>query len=211
MRTDTLIDLLARGAGPAPRAVVARRLVPAVAVGLLASAALALAVMGPVPSSLYATAAPWLKLGYAGALAAAAGWLAARLSRPAAPARAGGLAVLGVVALMGLLGVLEWLATPPEQRMDVLMGHSALRCPGNVLLLALPALAAALWALRGLAPVRPRAAGLAAGLLAGAVGALGYALSCTEASTAFVAAWYTLGIVLAGLLGAALGPRVLRW
>ena len=70
---------------------------------------------------------------------------------------------------------------------------------------------AAFWALRGLAPTRPRAAGLAAGLLAGAVGATGYALSCSELSMAFVAIWYTLGIALAGGLGALLGPRLLRW
>jgi hypothetical protein len=73
------------------------------------------------------------------------------------------------------------------------------------------ALAAALWALRGLAPTRPRAAGGAAGLLAGAVGAAGYSLACPEASPGFVAAWYTLGIALTGGLGALLGPRLLRW
>jgi len=78
-------------------------------------------------------------------------------------------------------------------------------------ILSLPALAGALWALRGLAPTRPRAAGLAAGLLAGGLGAFGYALSCTELSPAFVAIWYSLGIALAGALGAALGPRILRW
>ncbi|MDE2299455.1 MAG: DUF1109 family protein, partial [Burkholderiales bacterium] len=75
----------------------------------------------------------------------------------------------------------------------------------------LPALAGTLWAVRGLAPTRPRAAGLAAGLLAGAVGALGYALSCPEVSITFVAVWYSLGIALVGGAGAALGPRVLRW
>jgi hypothetical protein len=80
-----------------------------------------------------------------------------------------------------------------------------------VLALSLPALAAALWAVRGLAPTRPRTAGFAAGLLAGSVGAIGYALSCAEASPAFVALWYTLGIALTGAVGAVLGPRVLRW
>ena len=49
------------------------------------------------------------------------------------------------------------------------------------------------------------------GLLAGAVGAFGYAFACEEASPAFVAAWYTLGMLMAGALGALLGPRVLRW
>ncbi|MFO1333443.1 MAG: NrsF family protein, partial [Rubrivivax sp.] len=56
-----------------------------------------------------------------------------------------------------------------------------------------------------------RAAGFAAGLLAGAIGALAYALACTEMAMSFVAAWYTLGILMVGALGALLGPRVLRW
>jgi len=80
-----------------------------------------------------------------------------------------------------------------------------------VLALSLPGLAAVMWALRGLAPTQPRAAGLAAGLLAGALGAAGYALSCTELALVFVATWYSLSIVMAGALGALLGPRLLRW
>jgi hypothetical protein len=54
-------------------------------------------------------------------------------------------------------------------------------------------------------------AGFAAGLLAGSVGAIGYSLSCPEASAAFVAVWYSLGIGLTGVAGAILGSRVLRW
>ena len=69
----------------------------------------------------------------------------------------------------------------------------------------------ALRALRGLAPTQLRLAGLAAGLLAGGVGAIGYALSCTEVGLPFVATWYSLGIALTGALGALLGPRLLRW
>jgi hypothetical protein len=91
------------------------------------------------------------------------------------------------------------------------MGHSWLACPRNVLGLSLPALAAALWALRGLAPTRPRRAGLAAGLFAGALGAGGYALGCREESTVFISLWYSAGIAASGLLGALIAPRVLRW
>ena len=72
-------------------------------------------------------------------------------------------------------------------------------------------LATALSALRGLAPVRPRTAGFAAGLFAGALGALGYSLACPELAASFVAVWYTLGIGLVALAGAALAPFVLRW
>ena len=95
--------------------------------------------------------------------------------------------------------------------MHVLMGNTALLCPWLVLALSLPALGLSFWAMRSLGPTQLRMAGFAAGLLAGAVGAFGYSLACPEASAAFVSVWYTLGIALTGVLGAALGPRVLRW
>ncbi len=211
MKTSDLAALLAQGAGPAPRALAARRLVPAALLGALASAALAMAVIGLVPAALFADAGMWIKIGYAGALAAAAGWLTARLGRPAAPSVAPLRTVLAVLAVIVVLGVGALLLAPAGGRAEALFGHSWRRCPLNVLALSLPALAGALWALRGLAPTRPGAAGAAAGLLAGGVGAFGYALACNELSPAFVAAWYTLGIALAAALGAALGPRVLRW
>lgn len=211
MKTDTLIDLLARGAGPAPRAVAARRLVPAAALGLLLSVALALALIGPIPAAMVATPAPWIKLAYAAAIAASAGWWTARLSRPVARLALPRRAVLAAFGAMALLGAGALLALPAGQRLAALLGHSWSSCPWNVLALSLPALAGALWALRGLAPTRLRAAGFAAGLLAGAVGAAGYALSCDETAPAFIAVWYSLGIAATGLLGALIGPRVLRW
>jgi hypothetical protein len=211
VKTESLIDLLARGAGPAPRAVALRRLGPAALAGLLLAIVLAVSLIGPIPSALYATPVPWMKLAYAAALALAAGWLSARLARPVARLVVPARAVAGVVAAMALLGGATLLLLPAAERGAALMGHSWSTCPINVLVLSLPALAGALWALRGLAPTRPRAAGFAAGLLAGAVGAFGYAFACEESSMAFVALWYTLGIGMAGLLGAALGPRVLRW
>lgn len=211
MKTDALIDLLARGAGPAPRALALRRIAPAALLGAVVACVLAVTVKGPIPAALYALPQPWMKLGYAAALAAAAGWWAMRLGQPAAPTRRPGIVVATIVAAMAVLGAAAWLATPGGSRLAALLGHSWTTCPRNVLLLSLPALAGALWALRGLAPTRPRAAGFAAGVMAGGVGAFGYALSCTEMSPAFVAVWYSLGIAASGLLGAALGPRLLRW
>lgn len=69
-------------------------------------------------------------------------------------------------------------------------------------------MAGSLWAMRGLVPTRPRAAGFSAGLLAGSVGAFGYSLSCPEAAPAFVAIWHTLGIALTGAVGAPRAARV---
>ncbi|WPL19200.1 hypothetical protein Thiowin_04310 [Thiorhodovibrio winogradskyi] len=211
MKTSHLIDLLATEAGPAPRALPARRIGAVVPFGWLASIAATLVLLGPIPASLWAEPAPWIKLAYAGGLASGALWLTTRLARPVA--RTGGpvISIVAVVILMALLGLTTLLAAPASERLAALLGHSWARCPVNVLLLSLPTLAGALWALRGLAPTQARAAGLAAGLLAGAVGAMAYALSCIELSAAFVALWYSLGIALAGGLGALMGPWLLRW
>ena len=211
MKTQTLIDMLARGAGPAPRALVARRLSPAAVVGLLISAWVAIATFGAIPPSLFATWTPWTKFAYAGALALVAGWWTARLSQPGASFVRPRRATVGVVLMMLAIGAASLVAEPPGGRLAALLGHSWVSCPWSVLMLSMPALAATLWAVRGLAPTQPRVAGFAAGVLAGSVGAFGYALSCPEASPAFVAVWYTLGIALSGALGAALGPRTLRW
>jgi len=211
MRTDELIGLLARGAGAAPRGVVGRRLGAAVALGLPAGVAIAFGWLGFIPAESYAFAAPWFKLVYAGALATAAAWLTSRLARPGARTEAAAAATGLVVLAAAMVGLVAWQSTPPEVRMAGLLGHSWKACPWFVLVISLPALAAVLWALRGLAPTRLRAAGFAAGLLAGAIGAGAYALACTELAMSFVAAWYTQGMLMAGALGALLGPRVLRW
>lgn len=211
MKTQSLIDMLARGAGPAPRAPVLRRLAPVVALGVLSSAVFALVSMGSIPVALYATPAPWTKLIYGASLALAAGWLTARLARPVARTLWPMRAILAVFATMLALGALTLVNSAPDQRMAALLGETWRTCPRNVVMLSLPALAGALWALRGLAPTHLRAAGFHAGLMAGALGAMGYALVCPEVSATFVAVWYSLGILLTGLLGALLGPRLLRW
>ncbi len=211
MRTDDLVTMLARGAGPAPRAPAARRLAPVVLAGGTIAAVVSIAVLGVVPASMLGGPALWTKLVYATLLAAAAAWCVARLARPGARDAGAWRALGGAVVVMAVVGAFDAMATPPGERVAALLGHSWSSCPWSVFALSLPALALAIVALRGLAPTRPRRAGLAAGLLAGALGAAGYALTCPEQSLGFIAIWYTLGIALAGALGALLGPRTLRW
>lgn len=211
MKTDALIDMLARDAGPAPRALAARRLASAAGVGLMLGAVAALAAFGAIPSSMYATHVPWMKIAYASALALAAGSLTARLSRPAVSIQRARYATAGVIAVMAAIGLVSSGGGTDDARAAAWLGESWLACPWRVLVLSLPALAATFWAVRGLAPTRLRLTGFAAGMLAGSIGALGYSLACPEASPAFVALWYTLGILLTGAVGAAAAPRVLRW
>ena len=211
MQTEQLIDMLARQSGPAPRAVVARRLWPAVLIGLLCSSALALGLLGPLPAADLVAPVTGFKLGYALLLAVVAGVLTARLARPIARLTLPRWLVVGVVGLVLWVGVVTLGLTPADARLDALFGETWLKCPWTLMALSLPALAGILFAVRGLAPTQPQQAGWASGLLAGALGAMGYALHCPESSATFVAVWYTLGVLLTALIGRWLGPRVLRW
>jgi hypothetical protein len=93
----------------------------------------------------------------------------------------------------------------------MVLGTTWRTCPFNIALLAVPALLVGLWALRGGAPTRPGWAGAGAGLLAGALAALVYALHCPEMAAPFLAVWYVVGIAIPAALGALLGARWLRW
>ena len=81
----------------------------------------------------------------------------------------------------------------------------------NMVILSLPVTAALLFGLRYGAPTRPMMAGAGAGLLGGAVAASIYISHCPDDSPIFVAAWFTLAIVIATGIGALAGSRVLRW
>jgi hypothetical protein len=211
MKTDALINLMAQGAGPAQRHPALPRLALALALGLATAFALVLVFMKPVGGAVLAQGAWWVKLGYAVSLALALGWLAARLGRPVVRAHTAVRVAVAVVAAMALLALWQTFTSAPEMRLSQWRGHSAPSCPFSVLALSLPTLALGLWALRGLAPTRLALAGAAVGMMAGAAGAVAYAVACDELGFGFVATWYTLGIGLAGALGAWLGPRTLRW
>jgi len=113
-----------------------------------------------------------------------------------------------VLALIALAA--SWGRTPEHVRRDWL-GESFALCPFRILALAAPVFAAALIALRRLAPTQLALAGFAAGLLAGGIGAAVYCLFCQEKAPLFVVTWYSLGMLGCAGLGALIGPRLLRW
>lgn len=211
MKTEAWIDALAQGAGPAPRGRVAGRLLAAWIIGL--AGAVALALRWPwQPVAL--GSGGWvlvMKLGYTGALALAALALCARLARPAAPLAGPVRAVGAVVLAMLVLALGSLAATPQAARWGLVAQASAATCAAWVAGLSLPALAAGLWAMRGLAPTRPGLSGAVLGGMAGALGALAYGLICPEPSPVYVALWYTAAMAGPAALGAWLGPKLLRW
>jgi hypothetical protein len=115
------------------------------------------------------------------------------------------------VLMLWLLAVSVWLAAAPTQRAELIFGATWKTCPFNIALISVPLFAATLWVVKGLAPTRLALGGAGAGLLAGALSALVYALHCPESTAPFIAIWYSLGIAIPALAGALLGPRILRW
>jgi hypothetical protein len=112
---------------------------------------------------------------------------------------------------MWVLGAWALIAASPDDRGELLLGHSAATCPFTIALLSVPLFVAAFWAIKGLAPTRLALAGAASGLLAGSGGALMYALYCPEMGAPFIAIWYLLGMLIPAAAGALLAPRLLRW
>ncbi|HEX3429474.1 MAG TPA: DUF1109 domain-containing protein [Rhizomicrobium sp.] len=204
---------LSDGLAPVSPSFVSRRLLVGLGAGALVSIAFVLAVLGVRPDLVPAmgTGMFWAKLAYPFALALIAGLAAERLGRPAASAR-GRLVWLAVPFLaVAALGAVQFLAAAPHLRQTLVMGESARVCPFLVLASSLAPFAGLVWAMRGLAPTRLGETGAVIGLAAGGAGAFAYAWHCTESGGAFLALWYTAGILAAAALGALLGPYLLRW
>lgn len=153
----------------------------------------------------------WLKFLFPASVAALAFAIAQRLSRPGA--RLGHLpaALAAVFIALWLAGAASLGMAAPSQRGEMLFGESWDSCPFNIAFLSLPLFAAAMWAMRGLAPTRLSLAGAAAGLLAGAGAAVVYALHCPEMQPPFLGVWYVAGMLIPTAAGALAGPRLLRW
>jgi|Laugresbdmm110dd_1035094.scaffolds.fasta_scaffold32083_2 hypothetical protein len=213
MKTEQLIGLLAAGETRVAPHLVRQRFAAALGWSMPLAALVMVIVYGLRGDLVQALSSTvfWMKLAFAGALALFAGLATDRLGRP-------GMRVAGVWAGLVAPVVLLWLAAAaalvgadPAQRADLVFGSSWRSCPFNIALISLPLFAAMLWFVKGMAPTEPALAGASAGLLSGALATLIYALHCPESSVTFVGIWYVLGIAIATLAGAALGPKLLRW
>jgi hypothetical protein len=153
----------------------------------------------------------WVKFAYP-ALIAVGGFIALeRLVRPGGSGRRGLFLVAAIFALSGILGIIQLAMSPPEMAQVLVMGGSALVCPFLIAGLSAPVFVATILAARRLAPTNLPLAGLAAGLLAGGVGAWVYSFHCGESGLPFLAIWYTLGIAIVTAIGALTGRYLLRW
>jgi hypothetical protein len=212
MQTNDLIRVLASDLHVSTRSV-RDWLGLCLSIGFVVSAALFWLALGPRDDIATAAATPRfvLKVVEMVLLAATTAILALRLARPAASARGPAFAVSAAAILLVVAAGIELLLVPAAQWSAKLIGSNAPVCLTAIPLLSLPLLASVLYALRQGAPTTPSIAGATAGVLAGAMAAVLYALHCTDDSPLFVATWYSLAIAGVTVLGWAAGQRVLRW
>jgi hypothetical protein len=210
MKTDDLIAALA--ADTLPRLTVGQRLLRALPAAVAVSLAGVLLIRGIRPDIGQALAsAAVLKTVVPLILAALAGALALGLARPEARPVAWARA-LAVLAALLLACFLAALADDASMGLAASLGKPTLvTCLTTVPSLAIPLLAAVLWALSAGAPLRPGRAGAAAGLAAGALAAALYSLYCDQDEALFVLPAYGVAVLLVTLVGALAGARLLRW
>lgn len=213
MRTDELVTMLATAAGPVQPHQAARRYSGAIGLGALGAALLMATLLGPRPDLATAVLLPmfWVKLAFVACVAAASLAAALRLSRPGWRLAWVRGALGAPVLAIWLVAVVVLARADAAQRVPLFFGNTWNECPFLIALLSVPAWVATMWAMKGMAPTRLRLAGAAAGLLAGAVGALVYCLHCPEMGAPFIGFWYLLGMLIPSAVGALLGPRLLRW
>jgi hypothetical protein len=214
VKTDDLIGMLAADAVPVNANAVATRIGLSVAVAAVLCIAVVVPWLDLREDLLQAITgfAFWWKQIFTLTLVIAGLIFALRLSRPGMPV--GRTATLLLFVALGLLWAVAaylLLNASPDTRETMIKGESWTLCTRYIATLSIPAFVVTLWAMRGLAPTRLRAAGAAAGLLSGAVAAAVYSLHCPEVAPPFVAIWYVLGVALPTALGAIVGPYALRW
>jgi hypothetical protein len=213
MKTDDLISMLATGASAVQPHVAERRYAMAVGGGAIGALALMLSLLRIRPDLAEAALLPmfWLKIGFIASLVLASLFAVLLLSRPGARLDRVPAVIAAPVLVMWCIAANILIQAEPSQRWGLFLGSTWSVCPILIALISLPVFVAVTWAMKGLAPTRPRFAGFAAGLLSGATAALVYCLHCRELDAPFIGFWYVLGMLIPAGAGALLGRTLLRW
>jgi len=213
MKTELLIEMLARGAHQEVRTSPWRVLYLSIGCGVVLSIAMMGATLriNPEIQAILGDSKFWVKVAYVCATLVLAFYSLIVVARPGARLNVQMLRLAMPVIVMFFAALLDiWAATPVE-RVSLIQGQTWSVCAILIAFLSLPVFAATMWAMKDLAPTDLSLAGAVSGLFSGAAGALVYCIHCPELEVPFIAVWYTLGMLVPVLLGYSLGPRVLRW
>lgn len=212
MKSSDLIRSLAGELTPVRPGKTRNDMLLGLGLGAMVSLAVVVAIYGVQPGliSVARGGLMAMKACYALSLAAIAVSMLMPMLRPGnlVPDRRS-LFLLPVLLLAG--GALWQTVTSDADAASLWLGSNWQRCLLRIASLSVPILAGACWAIRPQAPLRLRATGALAGLVSGGIAAAMFALACTENGLGFVLAWYTLAIAISTIVGAMIGPHVLRW
>ena len=213
MKTDELITMLASGADEVDPLALRRRYALALGWSLAGTTVLMLTLLGARPDIAEAAHLMmfWMKLAFPAALLFGAMFATVRLSRPGARLGLVPLVIAAPVFAVWLFSAIVLLNAAPEDQHQLIFGNTWASCPLTIAALSVPMFGALIWTMKEFAPTRLAVAGAAAGLLAGAGGALVYALHCPEMAAPFLGIWYVLGMLIPAAIGAAIGSWALRW
>lgn len=212
MRTAELIAALA--ADPVPEPIrLNRRLVAALALGLIGTLALYALFLGPRPDFVASVRTVRFDLKFVDsfALALPSFLLMLRLARPDAKPRALAFWLLAPFLLLGVGVFAELIVVPQSEWLTRLVGENSMFCTRTIPILAAPLLAALIVAMRAGAPLHPGLTGAIAGAASAGFAALFYASHCPDDSPLFVATWYPLATLICAGVGALAGRRFLVW
>ncbi|RUO97582.1 NrsF family protein [Hyphomicrobium sp.] len=213
MRTDDLIKAIAADAKTV-EPPIGQTLTMAVGAGTLISALLflwALGIRDNFMDSIATSVRFAFKFVLTLSVAIPAFLLVRGLARPdfKPDGRLWWLALAPALLLAGIIG--EMMVLPADTWKARMIGQNSVYCLIVIPILSLAPLAAVLYALRKGAPTHPVTAGAVGGLLSAGIAATLYAAHCPDDSPLFLAAWYTIGVVVMTGVGALLGSRMLRW
>jgi hypothetical protein len=213
MKTDELIDMLSTNVEPVKGGEPRSLLMIALAVGAVAALCLMLAMFG-VPANALGEQNFSIKVL---ALAVTLGLVAVgtrfliKSARPGEPGRKP-LVLLGLL-LFAIVsaGIVALVLAHPAAWSGMIFGPQWAACLICIPLFAIAPFVSLVWALRREAPTNLARTGAVVGLVAGALGAAVFALHHPGGSIPFLVLWYGGPIVLCTIVGAILGPRLLRW
>ena len=213
MKTDDLIQLLARQPDALPKTRPGRDALLAASAGVLAAFLLMALLLGPRPDLGEAVASPlfWQKAGALALLAVAATFTAYRSGLPGRPAQPFDALRWSAPAWLAVATGVTLATAPAGERLALFDSPTILNCLTMVPLLSVLPAAAMVWALRRAAPTEPARAARAAGWMAGAIGGFAYAFHCQADQPGYVLVWYGLAVAATALLTQATATRWLRW
>lgn len=213
MKTDDLIAMLSTNVEPVDHRQIVRNIGMALAAGAAVAVGIVFFVLGPRAG--LTTVAAFIPALLKGAVTAIvlvpASIYLIRLTRPGGERRSSGVLVaLPFIAVM-LLAVLSLTFAPNYHWNGTILGHQWLECLISIPLIAIVPFSVIVWAVRQMAPTDLARTGAFAGLVAGCVSAIGYAVHCADDSVPFFVLWYGGTIALCTFAGWKLGPKLLRW